>query len=270
MKANENYALMMGDFAVKRLQLLNEIINPYTFHLLKQAGNLQGKRILDVGCGGGFLSCEFAKMVGKQGNVTAIDISIEQLAIAKQIAQQQHVDNIEFIKLAAEDLSTLKQQFDFIYCRYLLMHLPDPFSILKQMYQALKLGGFLMCEEMANIESIYADPMSPVIEQMLKYFRFHPKIAKTDVYIGRQLSHLLKQLPINIVAQELVQPILMTPQQKYYLVMLVTEYIPALVKNNCASEHEVQQHIEQLKLIAADEFSVITMPQHLQIIGVKN
>ena len=70
----------------RRLALQASIQNPITEQLLRRAGVASGMRVLDLGCGVGEVSIIAARLVGRRGQVTAVDIDDPALMIARQKA----------------------------------------------------------------------------------------------------------------------------------------------------------------------------------------
>ena len=91
MPKDSNYILSVGEKFKERLLRLNAISNPYSFAFLLRHGLKRGDHVIDVGCGIGELTCWLAEQVGPKGKVVAIDISKEQLTLAKQRAKEQQL-----------------------------------------------------------------------------------------------------------------------------------------------------------------------------------
>lgn len=128
-----------GDF--KPIHQLNPLRLNY---ILQHSNGLNGKKVLDVGCGGGILSESMAK---SGANVTGIDMSPQPLAVAKQHAQDNNLI-IDYQQSTIEDFLQQHQQlqaekFDVITCMEMLEHVPDPFSIIRSCRQLLKPDGVL-------------------------------------------------------------------------------------------------------------------------------
>ncbi len=126
-------------------------LNPLRLHyIMQQADGLFGKKVLDVGCGGGILS----EAMAKQGAVvTGIDMSQAPLAVAKSHAAEQGV-NIDYQQITIEDLvkknaallaagDASQYGFDVITCMEMLEHVPSPESIIESCAKLLKPNGVL-------------------------------------------------------------------------------------------------------------------------------
>jgi len=113
-------------------------INPLRVDYMDRRAALQGKAVLDIGCGGGILS---EGMAARGATVTGIDLADKPLKVA-QLHLLESGRKIEYRKISAEDLA-LEQphHYDIVTCCEVLEHVPDPASTVRACAQALKLGG---------------------------------------------------------------------------------------------------------------------------------
>jgi len=86
------------DHERRRLALQTTILNPFTEQLLRRAGISTGMHVLDLGCSIGDVSLRAARLVGRHGTVTAIDIDPKALAIAADRARAQALANLQFVE----------------------------------------------------------------------------------------------------------------------------------------------------------------------------
>jgi 2-polyprenyl-6-hydroxyphenyl methylase/3-demethylubiquinone-9 3-methyltransferase len=113
-------------------------INPLRFEFVEKYCPLGGKKILDVGCGGGILTESLARAGCK---VTGIDLSEDAIEVAKNHANEQDLE-IDYQVSSVEDLAVdHAHQFDVVTCMELLEHVPDPASIIHACAQLLKPNG---------------------------------------------------------------------------------------------------------------------------------
>jgi 2-polyprenyl-6-hydroxyphenyl methylase/3-demethylubiquinone-9 3-methyltransferase len=115
-------------------------INPIRTDYVKNFVDLPGKKLLDVGCGGGVFS---ESMAANGAQVTAIDLSQESLDVAKlHLYESKH--SIEYKNQTVEDFANdHESSFDVIVCMEMLEHVPDPQSIVDACVKLLKPGGWL-------------------------------------------------------------------------------------------------------------------------------
>jgi len=115
-------------------------INPLRLNYIEELAGLEGKNVLDVGCGGGILS---EGMAARGANVTGIDLSDKALKVAK-LHLLESGRQVEYRKITAESIA--KEQphhYDVVTCMEMLEHVPDPISIVKACANLTKPGGWV-------------------------------------------------------------------------------------------------------------------------------
>lgn len=115
-------------------------INPLRLDYIdKHAGGLKGKKIVDVGCGGGIL----AESMALRGATTlGIDMGATPLSVAELHALESGVENITYQKITVETLATTqKNTYDVVCSMEMLEHVPDPSSIVRACSELVKPGG---------------------------------------------------------------------------------------------------------------------------------
>ncbi|TWH64977.1 3-demethylubiquinone-9 3-methyltransferase [Azomonas agilis] len=113
-------------------------INPLRVNWIDEHISLAGKKVLDVGCGGGILSESMAR---RGATVTAIDMGEAPLAVAR-LHQLESGLQIDYRQITAEALAKeLPGQFDVVTCMEMLEHVPDPLSVIRACAQLVKPGG---------------------------------------------------------------------------------------------------------------------------------
>lgn len=115
-------------------------INPLRLTLIDQKVVLAGKRVLDVGCGGGILS---ESMALKGAQVTGIDLGEKALKVAQLHKLESGVD-VDYRLISAETLAAeMPQSFDVVTCMEMLEHVPDPAAVVNACATLVKPGGMV-------------------------------------------------------------------------------------------------------------------------------
>ena len=116
-------------------------INPLRLDWIDGMARLSGKRVLDVGCGGGILA---ESMALRGAQVLGIDLAPKSLKVAQLHAMESGVQQLAYREVAAEALAAeMPGTFDVVTCMEMLEHVPQPASIVQACAQLVKPGGWV-------------------------------------------------------------------------------------------------------------------------------
>ena len=113
-------------------------INPLRLDYIDGRASIAGKRVLDVGCGGGIL----AEAMSRRGaRVTGIDMGETPLEVARLHLLESGLE-VEYRQMTAEALAEAEPgTFDVVTCMEMLEHVPDPASVVKACHDLVRPGG---------------------------------------------------------------------------------------------------------------------------------
>lgn len=115
-------------------------INPLRLDYIDRAAGLNGKEVLDVGCGGGILS---ESMVQRGAEVTGIDMGEKPLQVAELHTLESGV-RVTYRRVPVEDLAAESPaRFDIVTCMEMLEHVPEPASVVAACARLVKPDGFV-------------------------------------------------------------------------------------------------------------------------------
>ncbi|WP_286804693.1 bifunctional 2-polyprenyl-6-hydroxyphenol methylase/3-demethylubiquinol 3-O-methyltransferase UbiG [Marinimicrobium sp. UBA4209] len=113
-------------------------INPLRANFIDEHSPVAGRKVLDVGCGGGILSEALAQ---RGAEVTGIDMGEAPLGVARLHAQESGL-TIDYRQITAEALAEQDAgQYDIVTCLEMLEHVPDPASVIRACATLVKPGG---------------------------------------------------------------------------------------------------------------------------------
>jgi 2-polyprenyl-6-hydroxyphenyl methylase / 3-demethylubiquinone-9 3-methyltransferase len=116
-------------------------INPLRLDWINNFVDLEDKRVLDVGCGGGILADSMAR---RGADVLGIDLSIKALKVAQLHALEAGTERVNYREISAEALAAEQPgSFDVVTCMEMLEHVPDPSSIVKACADLVRPGGYV-------------------------------------------------------------------------------------------------------------------------------
>ncbi len=124
-----------ADGELRPLHLMNPLRLDY---IERQVGGFAGRRVLDVGCGGGLLA---EGMAARGARVTGIDAAASALTVARLHAHESGVE-VDYRETTAERLADDEPtRFDIVTCLEMLEHVPDPSAVVAACSRVLDAGG---------------------------------------------------------------------------------------------------------------------------------
>lgn len=183
-----------------RLEDQARLLEPYVYE------GVEFKRdtsLLEVGCGIGAQSKILLKRFSSIKKLVGIDISEDQLRVARETLAQELLDNrLELHQSDARDLAILKgRTFDGAFLCWFLEHVPDPLTVLRELRKYLIPGSEVILSEVNN-SSFFVDPYSPAILRYWIEFNDYQWSIKGHPYVGVQMGNLLMQAGYNNIVTE--------------------------------------------------------------------
>ncbi len=116
-------------------------INPLRMGYINRFAHIEGKTVLDVGCGGGILTEAMAR---GGATATGIDMAKKSLQIAQLHALEGGISNVAYRLISVEALAEAEPAgFDVVTCMEMMEHVPDPASIVRACARLAKPGGWV-------------------------------------------------------------------------------------------------------------------------------
>jgi 2-polyprenyl-6-hydroxyphenyl methylase / 3-demethylubiquinone-9 3-methyltransferase len=116
-------------------------INPLRLNWIDGLASLAGKRVVDVGCGGGILA---EAMAARGAEVLGIDMAAKPLKVARLHAMESGTARVDYREQAAEALAAEQPgAFDVVTCMEMLEHVPDPASVVRACATLARPGGWV-------------------------------------------------------------------------------------------------------------------------------
>jgi SAM-dependent methyltransferase len=239
-----HYTIRGGIEGRERLRILARVMQPTTLALLNRAGVRPGIACLDVGCGGGDVAFDLARLVGPSGRVVGTDIDGTKLEIARHEAVQQGLTNVEFVfdDIAHEHP---RETFDLVHARFVLTHLPDPERAVLHLRSAVRPGGTIVLEDI-DFRGHFSHPESPALRRYVDVYTQLVQRRGGDPNIGPRLPSLLAAAGFQDVRLNVVQPAAVDGEAKLITPITMQNVADAVVAEGLMTQAEVDALSQEL------------------------
>ena len=257
----EQYVIRGGQAGFDRLRTLAALRLPDTSRLFDRVGVRPGWRCADLGCGSGDITAEIGRRVGPHGTVTGVDmdpVKVERANATHRLA------NISFV---VADLQTWSEPagFDLVYCGLVLQHLPDPASMIRRMWEAIRPGGVLVVED-ADFDGLFCYPPSAAFDFYAEQYREVLRRRGGDPAIGRKLCRLFLDADIPAPELSLVQRAdLRHDDGKGMALSTLVATGEAILSEGLASRDELDRAVAALADYTATPSTVVGDPRIFQV-----
>jgi SAM-dependent methyltransferase len=220
---------------------------------------------LDMGCGGGDVTLDLARMVAPDGRVVGTDIDDTKLAIARDEAAKISVTNVEY-RLSDANAAAGAPEFDVVFARFLLTHVADPSAVLAQMFAALRPGGTLVVEDI-EFAGYFCYPESAALDRYVDLYSQTVRNRGGDPDIGPRLPLLLMDAGCEDVQVNVVQDVGLVGEVKLLPPLTMENIADAVLADELADRAEVDAIVTALYDFADDRRTVMSGPRIIQSWG---
>jgi len=157
----------------------------------------RGMSLLDCGCGPGTITLGLAEAVSP-GHVVGLDLEESQIDLARNLAVERRLKNVEFKFGSVYELPFLEHSFDVVFAHALFEHLGDPLAALGELRRVLKPGGI------AGISSPdwNGNLMAPRNQEAQEFIEIYKRLQIRNggnPYVGRELGRLMEEAGFSAV-----------------------------------------------------------------------
>ena len=259
----ERYVIRGGREGYNRLLLLARASWPDTAALFSRAGIRPGMHCVDLGCGGGEVTFELAKLVAPGGFVTGVDMDEVKLGLARKAAVERRVSNVEFL---AGNVNNWDDQgaYDVVYSRFLLQHVSEPVDLLRRMWAAVRSGGLVIVED-ADFDGWCCHPPNEGFDFFVRAYAEVIRRRGGDHATGRKLYHYFLDAGIPSPQVALVQSVLVSGEGKELAWSTLDATSEAILAEGVATPGELAAALASLRQFTDDETTLIARPRVFQL-----
>jgi SAM-dependent methyltransferase len=160
--------------------------------LFDQIGIRQGARVVEIGCGPRGCLDLLSERVGANGKVIGVERSAEHVARARKFVTDNLMTNIEVLCVDARETGLHEASFDLATARLVLVNVPQPEMIVKEMVRLVRPGGVVALHEPDSTTQRY-DPPLPAQNRLLQHLNTYAELNDIDRTIGLKIPRMLRE-----------------------------------------------------------------------------
>jgi ubiquinone/menaquinone biosynthesis C-methylase UbiE len=233
------YALGTNPAESARLAQQANELRAYSEALLDRVGLGAGQTAIDLGCGPRGILDLLSERVAPGGRVVGIEADPTHVAMAREFAADQGLDNVEVIRGDARATGLGSASFDLVHCRTLLVNVPEPAAVVAEMVRLTAPAGWVASFEPDTGFSLYY-PAIPAIDRLNDLFDAAFRRNGANPTIGRRLTSLYGEAGLTHVGTEALAPVHPVGDSRRTLRLdLVRSLRPMIIEAGLADDHEL-------------------------------
>ncbi|MFY0583258.1 methyltransferase domain-containing protein [Cystobacter fuscus] len=163
-----------------------------------------GARAIDLGCGPRGALEQLSARVGSSGTVVGLERGADTIAHARAFVAERGLHNVELIQADARATGQPPGSFDLVHARLVLVNVPRPEEIVREMVALARPGGVVASHE-ADYLPHRCDPPCAAWERLFELFEAHSRDHGVDLFVGRRTHRLLREAGLTDIQ---VRPII--------------------------------------------------------------
>ena len=215
MASTKDYVLGTHDEEIERLGLQHRAWRERALEAWRSAGIGPGHRVLDVGCGPGYASLDFAELVGPSGRVVEIDKSERFLGALDAKCRERGIENIS-THLADLDAGEFPDVVaDRAWGRWVFSFVKDPRAVLARIASALTADGVIVMHEYFDYATWRAAPRCPELEEFVSAVMASWRDNGGEPDIALSLPRWLEELGFELRGARPIVDVVQVDQPKW-------------------------------------------------------
>jgi ubiquinone/menaquinone biosynthesis C-methylase UbiE len=194
----DQYVLGYRQQEQERLQRQAQELAHESSWLFDQLGDLQGARVVEIGCGPHGCLELLSGRVGPSGSVIGVERSQDAVDLARAMIQERGLKNVEVRCGDARSTGLPRGSFDVATARLVLVNVPEPEQIVAEAVALVRPGGWVAFHEADWIGFLY-DPPSGAFSRFIELFVTYSEKHGIDPFVGRKAPRLLREAGLDDV-----------------------------------------------------------------------
>jgi len=253
----------------QRLERQAEELGAESARLFDEIGVGLGWRAVEIGCGPRGCLEILSRKVGDTGRVVGVERSADQAETAQRFAQSSGLANVEARCGDGRDTGLASDSFDLATARLVLVNVPRPEEIVREMVRVTKPGGAVACHE-ADSSAIRIDPPHAANDELLRLLARFAQLNGIDRGIAPRVPRLLREAGVTDLR---IHPITHVYPPGHDRRMLLLDFVEnaraGLVEQKLVGTLELEQLTRSLRSHLEDPNTLVTSSLFLQVWGRK-
>ena len=216
-----------------------------------------GQKVIEIGPGTGGASCIIAKLLAGQGTLTLLEKEHNYVDFLQQRLQINGIEKNNINILQKDFLQHQPtEEFDVLYGRAILHHIPQAFKAIETYIKQMPSGGLVVFEE-PIMSSTCAFPSSPAYQQLTKLYLRLAHCLDIDLLIGKKLATEFSKMGLKVIKHRWTQEALLTSTERNMLLGWLNAITPALLSNQIVEIEEVTKLHHQLQALVESNATIL-------------
>ncbi|MDC0745485.1 methyltransferase domain-containing protein [Polyangium mundeleinium] len=151
-----------------------------------------GARVIDLGCGPRGALEQLSARVGSAGTVVGLERSRGTVEMARAFVAARGLSNVELMEADARATGLPPGTFDLVHARLLLVNVPRPEEVVREMMALARPGGRVASHE-ADYTSHRCDPPCEAWDRLFQLYEAHARDCGVDLFVGRRTHRLFRE-----------------------------------------------------------------------------
>ena len=256
---NAVYALGSSSGESARLQRQADELAPDSAVLLDRVGLRPENSAIDLGCGPRGVIDLLAERVAPDGRVVGLDANPAHVAMASEFVASRGLSNVEVVCGDARHTGLESGSFDLVHARTLLITVPQPAEVLREMVRLARPGGWVAGLE-PDTEAAICYPPHPAFDRLCEIFTIAFSRNGADPHFGRRMAELYRQAGLKDITVEVRAGVYPAGHSRRTIrADLVRSMRPQIIEMGLAD----QQELDELDTAVRKQFEdpdVLVMP----------
>ncbi|GLS32708.1 Methyltransferase domain-containing protein [Mesorhizobium albiziae] len=260
---------LLGRSQAEEARLKRQIANlgPDSDAQFEKIGIRPGEKVVDLGCGPGGVLQLLGKRVGPTGSVLGIERSAQFVDLARRFVADHAMGQVEIREGDAYDTGLPRGSFDGAHMRLVLVNVPEPERIVREMVSLVRPGGWVASFEADFVSHIY-DPPLPEWARLLEAYIAYSSAQGIDLFIGRRTHRLFRDAGVEDIQVDAVVHVYPPGHDRRPILRdFINNVRDRLIGDGFIQRHELEEAMTALERHLSDPDVLVASNAFFRLVG---